>query len=105
MAVVVKALSPSRRDPAVYRVDHARCIAGAVGGQKRHQVADLARVRRAAEWHALLEFLVAVLIAELVLGTRLQQRDVAVGANGPRIDADDADIVGEAFAAQRAGKR
>ena len=91
--------------PAVHRKDHPRRIARAIRRQERHQVADLARMRGAAERHVLLEFLVAVLVAELVLGPRLQQRDVAVGADGAGIDADHADVVGEALAAERAGER
>ena len=91
--------------PAIDGKDHARGIAGAVRGQERHQVADLARMGGAAERHALLEFLVAVLVAELVLGAGLQQRDVAVGADRAGIDADHADVVGEALAAERAGER
>ena len=39
-----------------------------------------------------------------MLGAGLQQRDVAVGADRARIDADHADVVGKALAAERAGK-
>jgi len=53
-------------------------------------------MRRSAERQALLEFLVAALIAELVLCSRLQQGDVTVGADRAGIDADDANVVGEA---------
>src|SRR5205085_1533515 len=51
------------------------------------------------------EFPVAVLVAELVLRPRLQQRHVPIGTDGAGIDADHADIVGEALAAERAGER
>ena len=51
----VGGLTPARADAAVNRVDHARGIAGAVGGQERHQVADLARMGGAAERKALSE--------------------------------------------------
>src|SRR3954464_2493795 len=78
---VFATLAPPGRMPAVDREDHARCIAGAIRRQERHEIADLARMRRPAERHALLEFLVAVLVAELVFRARLQQRDVAVGAD------------------------
>ena len=61
-------------------------------------------MRRPAERHAFLEFLVAVLITKLVLGAGLQQRDMAVGTDRAGIDADHADIVGHALAAKRTGK-
>src|SRR5271163_4389345 len=96
-------LPPTRADTAVDGEDHARGIAGAVGGEERHQVTDFARVRRPAERQALLEFLVAVLVAELMFGASFQQRDVAVGTDRAGADAHDADVVGEAFAAERAG--
>ena len=57
-----------------------------------------------AERQALLEFLVAVFIAELMPSPGLQQRDMPVGADGAGIDADHTDIVGEALAAERAGE-
>src|SRR3954447_26839521 len=74
-------LSPARADAAVDREDHARGVAGAVRRQECHQVADLARVRGTPQRQALLKFLVAVFVAELVFRARLQQRDVAVGAD------------------------
>src|ERR1051326_3624263 len=95
---------PPRRNTAVDGEDHARRIARAVGGEERHEVADLARMRRPAERHALLEFLVAVLVAELMLGAGLEQRHVAIGADRARIDPDHADIVGEALAPEGAGE-
>src|SRR4029077_10567343 len=98
-------LAPTRADAAVHSVDHAGGITGAVGRKKSHQGADLAGVRGAAERKTLLEFLVAVLVAELVFCARLQKRDMAIGADRAWIDCDHADIVGEALAAQRAGKR
>src|SRR4051812_38658754 len=91
---IARYLSPPGADAAVHREDHARRIAGAVGGKEGHQVADLAGVRGPGERQALLEFPVAVLVAELILGAGLQQRDVAVGADRSRIDADHADVVG-----------
>src|SRR5215471_16666656 len=97
-----KLLSPSRRNPAVDGEDHARGVAGAIGGKERHQVADLPRMRGPAAWHALLEFLVTVLVAELVFRAGLEQGDMAVGADRARIDADDANVVGEALSTQRA---
>src|SRR6202166_5367030 len=93
-------LSPSGGDAAIDGKDHAGGITGAVRRQKRHQVADFAGVRGAAERQALLEFLVAVLVAELMFRAGLQQRDMAVGADRAGIDADHADIVGEALAAE-----
>src|SRR5437868_2606079 len=98
-------LTPPRRMPAIHGNDHARRIPRPVGRQKRHQVTDLAYMRRPAERHAFLEFPVAGLVAELVLRPGFQQRDVAVGADGAGVDADHADVVGEAFAAERAGER
>src|SRR5206468_11126877 len=98
-------LPPPRSDPAVHRENHPGRIARPVRRQKRHQVADLAGMRGAAERHALLEFLVAVLVAELVFRARLHERDVAIGADRAGVDADDADIVGEALAAERARER
>src|SRR6187399_3242521 len=102
---VFATLAPAGRVPAVDGEDHTRRIPRAIRRQERHEVADLARMRRPAERHALLEFLVAVLVTELVLGARLQQRDVAVGADGTRIDADHADVVVHALSAERAGER
>src|SRR5260370_29376229 len=58
-----------------------------------------------AERQALLKLGVAVLVTELVFCAGLQQRDVAVGADRAGIDADHADIVGEALAAERARER
>ena len=58
----------------------------------------------AAERKTFLEFLVAGFVAELVFGAGLEERDVAVGADRTRVDADHANIVGETLAAQRAGK-
>src|SRR4051794_18589600 len=104
-AVRLLVLAPSRADAAVHGEDHTRSIAGAVGGKKRHQVADLPGMRGTAERHALLKFAVAVLVAELVFRARLEQRDVTVGADRPRIDADHADIIGKALAAQRPRER
>src|SRR6202044_2063698 len=98
-------LAPARRDAAIDREDHARGIGGTVRGEERHQVADLAWMSGPAVRKALLEFLVAVFVAELVLGAGLQQRDVAIGADRARIDADDANVVGEALAAERTGER
>src|SRR6266849_3969807 len=96
---------PPRADAAVDGVDHARGVAGAVGGEERHQVADFARMRGTAERKTLLKFRIAVFVAELVPGAGLEQRDMAIGADRTRIDADHADVVGEAPAAERAGKR
>src|SRR5471032_2775281 len=73
-------LAPPRTDAAVDGEDHARGITGAVGGEVRHEVANLPGMRGAAEWQALLEFLVAVLVAELVPGAGLEQGDVTIGA-------------------------
>src|SRR4051812_13049698 len=98
-------LTPSRADAAIDRKDHARGIAGAVGGEERHQVADLARMGRTAERQAFLEFLVAVLVAELGFRASLQQRDVTVGADRPGVDADHADVVRKTLTAERAGER
>src|ERR1700682_2770620 len=98
-------LTPACGDAAVDGKNHARGVTGAVRRKERHQIADLAGRGRAAERQALLKFLVAVFVAELVLGAGLQQRDVAVGADRPRIDADHADVVGEALAAECAGER
>src|SRR5262249_11392136 len=95
-------LAPPRGEAAVDGKNHARRVTRAVGGEIRHQVANLARMRGPAERQAFLEFLVAALVAELVLRPGLEQRDVAVGADRPRIDADHADVVGEALAAERA---
>ncbi len=97
--------TPPRRMPAIDGENHPRRIPRTVRGQKRHEVADLAGMGGAAERHALLEFPVAVLVAELVFRARLHQRDVAVGADRAGIDADHADVVGQALAAERAGKR
>src|SRR6266446_10976643 len=102
---VAAPLPPARADAAVDGKDHARGVAGTVGGDERHQVADFAGMRGAAERKALLKLLVAVLVAEPVFGAGLEQGDVAVGSDRPRIDADDADVVGEALAAERAGER
>src|SRR5258708_26159243 len=96
---------PPRADAAVDGVDHAGGVAGTVGGEERHQVADFARMRGAAERKALLKLLVAAFVAELVLGASLQQGDVAVGSDRTGIDADHADVVGDALAAERAGER
>src|SRR5260370_1347901 len=98
-------LSPTGADAAIDGKDHARGVAGTVGGEERHQVADFARMRGAAERKALLKLLVAAFVAELVLGASLQQGDVAVGSDRTGIDADHADVVGEALAAERAGER
>src|SRR4030081_2888747 len=62
-------------------------------------------MRGTAEWKTLLKFRIAVFVAELVPGAGLEERGVASGGDRPRIDADHADVVGEAFAAERAGKR
>src|ERR1700721_4627759 len=62
-------------------------------------------MRGTAERKALLEFLVAVFVAELVLSPGFLQRDVTVGTDRTRVDPDHADVVGEALAAERAGKR
>src|SRR3569833_2192728 len=97
-------LTPACAYAAIDRIDHTRRIPRVIRRQERHEVADLARMRRTAERQALLEFLVAALVAELVLGPRLQQRDVAVGADRTGINADHADVVGEALAAERAGE-
>src|SRR4051794_30342375 len=97
-------LPPARTDPAIHRENHARGVAGAFGGEEGHEIADLARMGGPAARQALLEFLVAALVAELLPGAGLQQRDVAVGADRSRIDADHADVVGEAFATERAGE-
>src|SRR5206468_12203466 len=93
-------LTPPRSMPAVHGNAHFRRISRPIRCQERHQVTDLACMRRPAERHAFLEFPVAVLVAELVLRPCLQQRDVAVGADGAGIDADHADVVGEALAAE-----
>src|SRR6202022_2044826 len=95
---------PAGPDAAIHGKDHTRGIAGAVGGQERHQVGDLPRAGGPPEPKALLQFLVAVLIAKLVLCPRLHQRDVAVGTHRSWIDADDADVVGKALAAERPGQ-
>src|SRR5437764_438052 len=71
MRIVQCCLAPSRSMSAVHREDHARGVSRPVRRQKRHEVADLARMCGAAERHVLLEFLVAVLVAELVPGPRL----------------------------------
>src|SRR5205807_736000 len=97
-------LTPPRRDTAIDREDHAGSVAGTVGGEERHQVADLPRMRGTGERQALLEFLVAVLVAELVFCAGLQERHVAVGADRSGIDADDANVVGKTLSAERAGK-
>ena len=94
----LQSLSPPRRMPAVHGKDHARSISRPIRRQERHEVADLARMRRPAERQAFLKILVAVLVAELVLGAGLQQRDVTVGADRAGIDADDADVVGQTLA-------
>src|SRR5215472_6180122 len=104
MTVEDEALTKSSRNAAVDGEDHARRIARAIRRQKRHQVPDLARVRRPAERQSLLEFLVAVLVAELMLGARLEQGDVTVGADRARIDADHANVIGKALAAERASE-
>src|SRR3954451_13143956 len=93
--------APARADTAVDGVDHARRVAGTIGCKERHQVADLAGMRRAAERQTFLKFPVAALVAELVFGPRLQERHVTVGADRPWIDPDHADIVGKALAAER----
>src|SRR5260370_2353937 len=98
-------LSPTGADAAIDGKDRAGGVAGTVGGEERHQVAEFARMRGAAERKALLKLLVAVLVAKLVFGASLQQGDVAVGSDRTGIDADDADVVGEALAAERAGER
>ena len=90
-------LSPSRGETAVDRVDHARRVASAVGGEEGHEVADLARMRRPAERHALLELLVTVLIAELMHGAGLKYRDETVGADRAGVDPYNADVVRQAF--------
>src|SRR6202022_4280536 len=59
MTVASAPLPPARADPAIDGVDHPRGVAGAVGGEEGHQVADLAGMRRTAEGKTLLEFLVA----------------------------------------------
>src|SRR6266567_2802894 len=68
--------TPACADAAVDRVDHTGRIAGPIRRKERHEVADLVRMRGAAEWQAFLEFLVTVLVTELVLCASLQQRDV-----------------------------
>src|SRR6202790_2038683 len=98
-------LTPACGDAAVDGKNHARGVTGAVRRKERHRVADFAGMGGAAERQDLLKFLVAVFVAELVLGAGLQQRDVAVGADRPLIDADHADVVGKALAAERAGER
>src|SRR5260370_23358978 len=92
-------LSPPRADAAIDRVNHAGGIAGAVGSKERHQVSDFPRMCGAAERKALLKLLVAAFVAELVLRAGLEQRDVAVGADRPRIGADHAAAVGQALSA------
>ena len=61
-------------------------------------------MRGTAERQTFLKFLVAVLVAELVFCAGLEQRDMAIGADRPRIDADHADVVGEAFSPECAGE-
>src|ERR1700735_1857770 len=68
-------LPPARADAAVDGVDHAGRIAGAVGGEECHQVADFAGVRGTTERQALMKFHVAVFVAELVFGGGLERRD------------------------------
>src|SRR6185312_8209433 len=97
-------VTPPGADASIDGEDHTRGVAGAVGGEERHQVTDLARLCRAAERQTFLIVRVAVLVAELVLCPRLQQRDMAVGTNRPRIDADHADIVGQTLAPERTGE-
>src|SRR3954468_13615725 len=97
-------LTPSCADSAIHRIDDPRRIACAIRRQERHEIADLVRMRRPAERQALLEFLVAALVAELVVCPRLQQGDVTVSANRAGIDADHTDVVGEALAPERAGE-
>ena len=60
---------------------------------------------RAAKRKALLQLLVAIFVSELTFGLGLEQGDDAVGADRPRIDATDADVVGEALAAECARER
>src|SRR5258708_27070218 len=98
------ALPPTRADAAVDGKNHARGVAGTVGGKKCHQVADFPRMRRAAERKTFLKFLVPVFVAELVFCAGLQQGDMAVGADRTGIAADHADVVGEALAAERTGE-
>src|SRR5260370_6185848 len=57
-----------------------------------------------AERQALLKLGVAALVTELVFCAGLEQGDVAVGADRAGIDADQADVVGEALAAECAGE-
>src|SRR5476651_1490752 len=59
-------LPPARADAAIDRKDHTRGITGAVGRQVGHEVADLPGMPGTAERKALLKFLVAVLVTELV---------------------------------------
>src|SRR5271168_4276875 len=80
-ALAMTLSAPSRRDAAVDGEDHARGVAASVGSEEGHEVADLAGMRGAAERQSLLEFLVAVLVAELVFCPRLEQRHMAVGAD------------------------
>src|SRR6185437_16141423 len=80
------ALTPASANAAIDREDHARRVTRAVGCEVSHEIADLTRVRGTAERKAFLIFAVAVLVAELVLCPRFQQRDVTVGADGAGID-------------------
>src|ERR1700704_1021628 len=84
--------SPTRADAAVHGKNHPRSIAGTVGGKERHQVGDFPRVGGPLQRKTLLQLPVAIFIAKLVLRPGLHQRDVAVGADWARIDADDADV-------------
>src|SRR4051812_25514791 len=97
--------SPPRADTAVDGEDHARGVTRSIGSEEGHQIADLARMRRPAKRQAFLEFLVAIFVAELGLCARLQKRDVAIRADRTWVDADHADVVGKALAAERAGER
>src|ERR1700712_17230 len=62
-------------------------------------------MRGAPERKTFLKLLVAVFVAELAFRAGLEQRDMAVGTDRSWIDADHADVVGKAFAPERAGER
>src|SRR5258708_35572308 len=95
--VAAPQLPPARADAAIHRVNNAGGIAGAVGGEERHQGADFAGMRGATERKTLLKLLVAAFVAELVFCAGLQHRAVAVGADRLGIDSDPANVVAEAL--------
>src|SRR5204863_3077484 len=86
--------------PRVDADDLAADIRGEIGRQERHHVRNLFHAPRTADRKPRVELRPPVLAAELPLRHPLRAAAVAVRHDRPRVDADDADAVAHALAAE-----